>query len=49
MIPKELLNMFDYHAETENIEFAKGKNKLPEGRKEIFKQIKRAILCKLKF
>ena len=49
MIPKELLNKFDYYAESDNIEIAKGKNKLPEGRKEIFKQIKRAILCKLKY
>lgn len=41
MIFIKLLNLDNFYGETENIEIAKGKYKLPENIKEGIKQIKR--------
>ena len=41
MIALKLLNVDEFYGESESIEIAKGKNKLPETLKEGFKQIKR--------
>ena len=41
MIFIKLLNIENFYGETENIEIAKGKYKLPESIKEGIKQIKR--------
>lgn len=41
MIFIKLLNIDNFYGETENIEIAKGKYKLPESIKEGIKQIKR--------
>jgi len=43
MIIFKLLKVSDFYAESENIETAKGKYKLPETLREGFKQIKREI------
>jgi len=42
MILLKLLNISEFYNESETIEIAKGKNKLPETWKEGFEQIKRA-------
>ena len=39
----KLLNIDEFYGVSENIEIAKGKNKLPETIKEGFKQVKREI------
>jgi len=41
MIILKLLNIDEFYGVSENIEIAKGKNKMPETFKEGFKQIKR--------
>jgi|TARA_B100000780_G_C20952583_1_gene380036 hypothetical protein len=37
----KLLNAYEFYAEDETIEIAKGKNKMPETFKEGYKQLKR--------
>lgn len=43
MVFIKLLNIDNFYGETENIEIAKGKYKLPTTLKEGYKQIKREI------
>jgi hypothetical protein len=44
----KILHSFPYYAETETIEVAKGKHKLPETFKEGYEQSKRKILWQLR-
>ena len=48
MITFKLLNISEFYGESELIEVAKGKHKLPETLKESYKLYKREILCQLK-
>ena len=44
----EMLNVTDYYGVSNNIEIAKGKNKIPTKVKEAIKQAKREVIFKYK-
>lgn len=45
----EMLKVTDYFAQSENIEIAKGKHKIPTKVKEALKQAKREIIFKYRY